>query len=105
MNGNKVDIQVNNFNKEEICKWVEHLRTRSGADIVRLRRMWHTDTPSIQGVWTPFTNRDRATAAAQFPNKALSVCLPEELTASAKLIELSKQRKLDLATVKQNIES
>lgn len=99
MNGNKVEIRVNNFNKDEVCKWTEHLRTRSGIDIVRLRRLWHTDTPSIQGVWTPFTNRDSSIAAAIFPNKKLSEYIASEPTASEKLIALSKQIQSDKANV------
>jgi len=55
-----------------VCQWLEHLRCRSGEDIVRLRKTWHTDTPSIQGIWTPFTNLDPHLAVTSLPDENLS---------------------------------
>ena len=48
---------VVNLDNANIRHWVEHLRTRSGQEILRHRKDWHTDNPSIQGHWTPATNR------------------------------------------------
>jgi hypothetical protein len=33
-----------------------------------MRKMWHTDYPSIQGPWSPFVNRDPQLNLAEFPN-------------------------------------
>ena len=57
---------------DEVCQWLEHLRCRSGEDIVRLRKLWHTDSPSVQGIWTPFTNLDPQLAVTSLPDDKLS---------------------------------
>jgi hypothetical protein len=71
------------MNKEQICKWVEHFRTRSGTQIVRFRKHWHTDNPSIQGIWHPFLFKDPKINTKIFPDEELSttylllVCLSQ----------------------------
>ena len=44
----------------------------AGEDIVRLRKLWHTDTPSIQGIWTPFMHLDPGLAVTSLPDEKLS---------------------------------
>ena len=44
----------------------------SGENIVRLRKTWHTDTPSVQGIWTPFTRLDPSLAVTSLPDEWLS---------------------------------
>ena len=83
-------MNITNFSKEEICQWVEHFRTRSGTQIMRFRKQWHTDTPSIQGVWTPFTNKDSALNVTEFPNEQLSQKLPPK-SASDQILEIAEQ--------------
>ena len=73
MNGKEVD---------EICQWIEHQRTRSGVQIVRLEAPQHTDTPSTQGIWHPFMFRDTESAVAKFPCKKLSEIKTVGRTAS-----------------------
>lgn len=75
---------------DEICQWIEHLRTRSGAQIVRLRKQWHTETPSIQGVWSPFTNRDTRLNVTEFPNEELSEAFKEP-SATDQILQMAKQ--------------
>ncbi len=77
--------------EEQICQWVEHFRTRSGVDIVRLRQDWHTDHPSIQGIWTPFTNRDTRLNVTEFPSEELGRCPNVQPSATEKLLEYAKQ--------------
>lgn len=72
MNGNEVQLNVAKQSAGEVCQWLEHLRCRSGEDILRLRKTWHTDTPSIQGIWTPFTNLDPQLAVTSLPDEKLS---------------------------------
>lgn len=70
---------------------MEHLRTRSGQEIVRLRKKQHTDTPSIQGIWTPWTNKDSAMNIADYSDKNMLKKVDGELTATEKLLELANK--------------
>jgi len=72
VNGNQIQLNVAKQTAGEVCQWLEHLRCRSGEDIVRLRKTWHTDTPSVQGIWTPFTNLDPHLAVTSLPDEKLS---------------------------------
>jgi len=69
---------VENQSASELCQWIEHLRCRSGNEIVRLRKTWHTDTPSVQGIWTPFTHLSPPTAVTRLPDDRLSHCFAPE---------------------------
>lgn len=80
--------------KEELCQWIGHLRTRSGEEIVRLRKMWHTDTPSIQGVWTPFTNKDTNLNVTEFPDYENFRFEATEESASDKLMKMAERLRL-----------
>lgn len=91
MNGNTVQQHATMLPAEEICQWVEHLRCRSGVDIVRTRKGWFSAHPSIQGIWTPFTNRDTKLSVTQFPNKEFSKCSPVEQSATDRLLLKAKQ--------------
>ncbi|XP_039402351.1 39S ribosomal protein L43, mitochondrial [Mauremys reevesii] len=41
----------------EITQLVQKLASQSGLEIIRIRKPFHTDNPSIQGQWHPFTNK------------------------------------------------
>lgn len=43
-----------------------------GDDLIRLRKPQHTHNPSIQGTWTPFTNKPSELNVTVFPDKKLS---------------------------------
>uniref|UniRef100_A0A8C8RA55 Large ribosomal subunit protein mL43 n=1 Tax=Pelusios castaneus TaxID=367368 RepID=A0A8C8RA55_9SAUR len=45
---------------DEITQIVEKLVNQSGLEIIRIRKPFHTDNPSIQGQWHPFTNAPSA---------------------------------------------
>ncbi|CAD5118351.1 DgyrCDS7061 [Dimorphilus gyrociliatus] len=90
LNGNTVVKNINCLNPDDIMKWLEHLRTRSGIEIVRLRKSQHTDSPSIQGVWTPWTNKDSSMNISDYTDKKLLEMKRDELTATEKLLELAK---------------
>lgn len=51
---------VNNKSVEEIRSLVQKLADQSGLDVIRIRKPFHTDNPSIQGQWHPFTNKRTA---------------------------------------------
>nr|XP_034989510.1 39S ribosomal protein L43, mitochondrial [Zootoca vivipara] len=42
---------------DEIAKIIQKLAGQSGLEIIRIRKPFHTDNPSIQGQWHPFTNK------------------------------------------------
>ena len=57
---------------DEICQWAEHMRTRSGVQIVHQKKPHHTDSPSTQGIWHPFMFRDTENAVIKFPSEKMS---------------------------------
>ncbi|KAI8521446.1 39S ribosomal protein L43, mitochondrial [Branchiostoma belcheri] len=64
LNGEVHTVFVDKKSAEEIKQHVQSLVWRSGLPLVRLRKTQHTETPSIQGQWTPFTNRPSSTTVA-----------------------------------------
>jgi len=74
----------------DICKWVEHARTKSGVQIMRLRKKWHTDNPSIQGPWNPMVNKDSSLNLRIFPDPELSR-VPEKPGTQHHLLQLAEQ--------------
>ncbi|XP_012255942.1 39S ribosomal protein L43, mitochondrial [Athalia rosae] len=101
LNGEKHSIYCKKYTVEEVNKWIGLLRSQSGdTSDFRLRKMWHTDHPSIQGPWTPFTFRDPALNLVQFPDAELSK-EKYEPTATDRLLEIFKNQQAD-ASVKTN---
>ncbi|XP_043461032.1 39S ribosomal protein L43, mitochondrial [Leptopilina heterotoma] len=95
LDGSKHWIACNNFQREEVIKWMELLKTQArDGTAKRLRRLWHTDFPSIQGPWTPFTFKDPALNLSEYPDTELGAAVKLEETATEKLIELFKAQKL-----------
>ena len=104
MNGREERVYTNNMDAEEVCKWMEHLRTRSGVQIVNLRKEWHTDNPSIQGVWHPFLNKNSSLATCSFPAPDLYRAENTEKSATDIVLEqvgVKKVGSVDSASVKE----
>ncbi|XP_054710826.1 39S ribosomal protein L43, mitochondrial-like [Uloborus diversus] len=76
--------------REDIVKWVEFARTQSGYPTSRFVSNQHTDTPSIQGVWTPFTNKSTRLNITEFPSEELSKAETFWPSATEQLIEIAK---------------
>ncbi|KAL3278814.1 hypothetical protein HHI36_016336 [Cryptolaemus montrouzieri] len=94
LNGDKQWINCRNFTKVEIFKWLNLLKTQQGDTTgLRFRKLWHTEMPSIQGPWTPYTFRPSSLNLISFPNEDLSKA-PEEESATDKLIELYKKQRI-----------
>ncbi|KAK3094390.1 hypothetical protein FSP39_001121 [Pinctada imbricata] len=91
LNGRSESVDCNNMDKDEICKWMEFQRTRSGEQIIRFRKPWHTDTPSVQGIWHPFLNKDPSVNLRTFPDKTLSEYNDPEMSATEKLKLMAQQ--------------
>lgn len=64
--------------------------------------MWHTDQPSIQGVWSPFTHQNPELNLVVFPDEKLSKPLDIEQSATEKLLELFEKQKISEQNLKQN---
>lgn len=60
LNGAVREENVNSKSVEEIKSLVQKLADQSGLDVIRIRKPFHTDNPSIQGQWHPFTNKRTA---------------------------------------------
>lgn len=90
LNGNTQTLNMSDLPKEDICKWVEAMRTRSGVPVMRLRKTWHTDTPSIQGAWHPFLFKDPVNNVTSFPDPELYK-LPEEESATTRLLKRAEE--------------
>ncbi|XP_306831.3 large ribosomal subunit protein mL43 [Anopheles gambiae] len=89
LNGERTWINCRNNSREEISKWIQVLKQSNGrAEEMRLRKHWHTDVPSVQGAWTPFTHRHPSANVTDFPCKELSELKLEEQSATEKLLEL-----------------
>ncbi|XP_070154476.1 large ribosomal subunit protein mL43 [Polyergus mexicanus] len=95
LNGGRHWMDVANYSRDDIIKWVELLRTQiHNSSSLRLRKLWHTDFPSIQGPWTPFTFKEPKLNLAKFPNKELGASVKLHPTATEQLIELFKAQQL-----------
>lgn len=96
-----MNLNVNEYNSDEIGRWMEHLRSRCGVQIHRLRKNQHTDYPSIQGSWTPFTNLPTELNVTQFPKEELSQAVRREPTATELVLEMAKQQESSSAAEKE----
>lgn len=57
LNGNVKEELVTNKTSQQIAELITKMANQSGLDIIRIRKPFHTNYPSIQGQWHPFTNR------------------------------------------------
>lgn len=69
---------------------------------IRYRKMWHTDVPSIQGPWTPWTHKAPEQNLTKYPDIEASKAIQLEPTATEKLIEIFKNQQISDASTKQN---
>ncbi|XP_052100603.1 39S ribosomal protein L43, mitochondrial-like [Mytilus californianus] len=96
LNGYKEKFCIDNMNKDQICKWIETYRSRSGVPIMRMRKQWHTDVPSVQGVWHPFMFKDPQINRKTFPNEELSRFLPSEPSATEQVLKMFEEQKKEI---------
>lgn len=95
MNGDREWKSCRDNSGEEISKWVELLKNQNGSSsALRYRKLFHTESPSIQGVWTPFTHRNPEFNVATFPNPSLSRPVDVEKSATERLIEIFQQQQI-----------
>lgn len=98
VNGERQWVSARNYSAQEIQKWLGLLRTQNGeAGAIRYRKMWHTEIPSIQGAWNPWTHRSPAQNLVVYPDIESATAIKLEPTATEKLIEIFKQQKIEAA--------
>uniref|UniRef100_A0A0A9XV19 Large ribosomal subunit protein mL43 n=1 Tax=Lygus hesperus TaxID=30085 RepID=A0A0A9XV19_LYGHE len=94
-NGESGYIDVKNMSRDEVFKWLNHFTTQSGKKVMRYRKLWHTESPSIQGVWSPHTLRDPELNIAKFPLENHAGPIIHQPTATELLIEMFKKQQLE----------
>ncbi|XP_066261506.1 large ribosomal subunit protein mL43 [Euwallacea similis] len=96
LNGHSQWINARQFTEDEVLKWLKLLKSQSSDRTgIRIRKMLHTEHPSIQGPWTPYTFRDPKLNLAIFPNKNLSKAEKFKTSATEDLMELFKKQQID----------
>lgn len=96
MNGDRHWLNINNNSDIEVQKWIGLLRTQNGnTSAFRLKKLFGTKHPSIQGSWTPFTHKDPALNLATFPDPSLSKPIDTKKSATELLIELYAKQNLE----------
>jgi large subunit ribosomal protein L43 len=68
LNGERHWMSLQNCEMEEVAKWLEVLSTSASEGNIRYKAFQHTDNPSVQGVWTPFTYKTPDHNIMEFPN-------------------------------------
>ncbi|XP_054262136.1 39S ribosomal protein L43, mitochondrial [Macrosteles quadrilineatus] len=92
LNGGEEYIGCNNLSKEEISQWLNWMKTKSGYQDMRYLSYSHSDHPSVQGVWSPFTHRDPALNLATFPLDTLTIAERQSPSATEILMEMYKKQ-------------
>ncbi|XP_063076814.1 39S ribosomal protein L43, mitochondrial [Engraulis encrasicolus] len=72
LNGTVREEAITSKTSQQISELVTKMANQSGLDIIRIRKPYHTDSPSIQGQWHPFTNRPPADGFIRPPGKETS---------------------------------
>ncbi|CAH0383243.1 unnamed protein product [Bemisia tabaci] len=92
LDGHREWMSLHNFQRDECYRWIHNMLTASGDQSIRYRKLWHTENPSIQGVWNPFTNRDPALNIATFPLKDMRRPANMPPTATELILEMAAQK-------------
>uniref|UniRef100_UPI00398EA7DD large ribosomal subunit protein mL43 isoform X2 n=1 Tax=Pristiophorus japonicus TaxID=55135 RepID=UPI00398EA7DD len=66
LNGTVKEEALKSKTHEQVAQLMEKMAGQSGLDIIRIRKPFHTDSPSIQGQWTPFVNKPSALNVRDF---------------------------------------
>nr|CAG4652247.1 EOG090X0FS9 [Triops cancriformis] len=88
LNGERDSLSLKNMSREEVLKWLEYIRGKTGFPIIRFRKSQHTDFPTIQGVWTPFTYQSPERNLDNYPSEEFSKPLVIPQSATEQLLEI-----------------
>lgn len=94
LNGDRHWMVLRDCDHEGILKWLNLLVTQNGnSSAIRLKKMSHTDMPSIQGHWTPYMHANPAMNTTNFPAEELSKPVDIEKSATDILLEYFEKQK------------
>jgi len=93
VNGYKEEVNISRCSKDEIAQWIGLMKGRAGTQIVRLRKEWHTDNPSIQGIWHPFMFKDTAVNVTDKRDRSLSEHVSHFKSATQKVQEMFEHQR------------
>lgn len=91
LNGQNHYLNLKGMSCIQIGAWIDWHITRSGYDLNKLARNITTYHPTVQGVWTPFVNKDPKLTTMTLPDEELSKFRPEYPSATDQLIQIAKQ--------------
>lgn len=95
LNGRSEEVKADRYeSKEELVKWIHHLKDRSGIEIEALESPVGWAVPSVQGQWTPFTHQSSRMNVAEFPDCEAARYVDGRPSATAKLKEIVANQKL-----------
>ncbi|KAL7676809.1 hypothetical protein ACOME3_003060 [Neoechinorhynchus agilis] len=93
LDGHQQTVQIlSEFTEDRISEWIDFLIMRQGHDIVEFLKDQHTDHPSCQSMWNPYTFADTRDALRQFPDPELVTDKECPPSADQMVIELFKQQ-------------
>ncbi|XP_054838939.1 39S ribosomal protein L43, mitochondrial [Eublepharis macularius] len=72
LNGTVEEKFLTSKTSDEIAEIIHKLANQSGLEIIRIRKPFHTDNPSIQGQWHPFTNKPSVLSVQEIGQQCLS---------------------------------
>ncbi|UJR32276.1 hypothetical protein I4U23_019741 [Adineta vaga] len=98
LSGDRQWIPLSNCDRHHVNWWIHTLLTQQGDPQWRLLKQMHTDSPSTQGVWTPFTNKSIDRTLRTYPDQDLIEMEYPQMTATQQIKELFEQQKLDKTT-------
>jgi hypothetical protein len=76
--------------RENVIKFLDQLRCRSGVEIMRLRKDMRTESPSIQGPWNPFITQPTDWNVKTFPEAEGLKSLKYTKTATEIVLEMAR---------------
>ena len=93
LSGDRQWIPLSNCGREHVHWWIHSLLTQQGDPQWRLLKSMHTDAPSIQGTWTPFTNKPSDRATRSYPDPDLIELEYPPTSATQQILELFQEQK------------
>jgi len=98
LSGDRQWIPLSNCDRNRVNWWINSLLTQQGDPQWRLLKQMHTDSPSVQGIWTPFTNKPIDRILRTYPDKDLIEMEYPQMTATQQIKELFEQQKQNKTT-------
>jgi large subunit ribosomal protein L43 len=98
LSGDRQWIPLSNCDKDRVNWWIHSLLTQQGDPQWRLIKQMHTDSPSVQGIWTPFTNKPIDRTTRTYPDQDLIEIEYPQMTATQQIQELFEQQKMNKTT-------